>query len=184
MSLVLGPDRVGRGLLQNRQGRLGTQVTAQTALPDHQLQPLHWQRAGTELCRARTAGQDRPRLGSMALQHLQHLQHRLRGAVPIWVHCPAHGTEVFRVLQSSGGRPYPALDLRSRNPDRNPNPNLNRRPYQPAPSSKSAPCATGRGLAFVDGRSAMRSKLSIQAIGLIGQIGIRKIPGRSESRHC
>ena len=58
---------------------------------------------------------------------------------------------------------------------------------------KSAPCVAGRGLAFVDGRSAMRSKLSIQAIGLIGQIGqiekiehvgIRKIPGRSESRHC
>jgi hypothetical protein len=132
----------------------------------------------------------------MALQHLQHLLHllhllyRLRGAVPIWVHCPAQGTQVFRVLQFSGGLPYPALDLRSRNPDRNPNPNLNRRPYQPAPSSKSAPCATGRGLAFVDGRSAMRSKLSIQAIGLIGQIekiehvGIRKIPGRSESRHC
>jgi len=60
----------------------------------------------------------------------------------------------------------------------------------PAPSSKSAPCVAGRGLAFVEGRSAMRSKLSIQAIGLIGQIekiehvGIRKIPGRSESRHC
>ena len=49
---------------------------------------------------------------------------------------------------------------------------------------KSAPCVAGRGLAFVEGRSAMRSKLSIQAIGLIGQIGIRKIPGRSESRHC
>ena len=129
----------------------------------------------------------------MALQHLQHLQHlqyRLRVAVPIWVHCPAHGTEVFRVLQSSGGRPKPALDLHSRNPDRNPNPNLKRKPYQPAPSSKSAPCVTGRGLAFVEGRSAMRSKLSIQAIGLIGQIekiehvGIRKIPGRSESRYC
>ena len=54
----------------------------------------------------------------------------------------------------------------------------------PAPSSKSAPCATGRGLAFVEGRSAMRFNLSIQAIGLIGQIGIRKIPGRSESRYC
>ena len=94
------------------------------------------------------------------------------------------------MLQSSGGRPKPALDPRSRNPDRNPNPNLNRRPYQPAPSSKSPPCVAGQGLAFVDGRSAMRSKLSIQAIGLIGQIekiehvGIRKIPGRSEGRHC
>jgi hypothetical protein len=36
----------------------------------------------------------------------------------------------------------------------------------------------------------MRSKLSIQAIGLIGQIekiehvGIRMIPRRSEGRHC
>jgi hypothetical protein len=36
----------------------------------------------------------------------------------------------------------------------------------------------------------MRISASIQAIGLIGQIekiehvGIRKIPGRSESRHC
>ena len=36
----------------------------------------------------------------------------------------------------------------------------------------------------------MRFNLSIQAIGLIGkieqigQIGIRKIPGRSESRYC
>jgi len=54
----------------------------------------------------------------------------------------------------------------------------------PAPSSKSAPCVTGRGLAFVEGRSAMRFNLSIQAIGLIGRIGIRKIPGRSESRYC
>ena len=55
---------------------------------------------------------------------------------------------------------------------------------------KSAPCVAGQGLAFLEGRSAMRSKPSIQAIGLIGQIekiehvGIRKIPGRSESRHC
>jgi hypothetical protein len=49
---------------------------------------------------------------------------------------------------------------------------------------KSAPCVAGRGLAFVEGRRAMRSKPSIQAIGLIGQIGIRKIPGRSEGRHC
>jgi hypothetical protein len=55
---------------------------------------------------------------------------------------------------------------------------------------KSAPCVAGRGLAFVEDRSAMRSKPSIQAIGLIGQIekiehvGIRKIPGRSEGRHC
>ena len=94
------------------------------------------------------------------------------------------------MLQFLGGLPYPALDLHSRNPDRNPNPNLKRKPYQPGPSSKSAPCVAGRGLAFVEGRSAMRSKLSIQAIGLIGQIekiehvGIRKIPGRSESRHC
>jgi hypothetical protein len=30
----------------------------------------------------------------------------------------------------------------------------------------------------------MRFNLSIQAIGLIGQIEIRKIPGRSESRYC
>ena len=54
----------------------------------------------------------------------------------------------------------------------------------PAPSSKSAPCAAGRGLAFFHGRSAMRFNLSIQAIGLIETIGIRKIPGRSESRCC
>ena len=57
----------------------------------------------------------------------------------------------------------------------------------PAPSSKSAPCAAGRGLAFVEGRSAMRFNLSIQAIGLIEKIErieIRKIPGRSESRYC
>ena len=63
-------------------------------------------------------------------------------------------------------------------------------PHRRIPLRKSAPCVAGRGLAFVEGRSAMRSKLSIQAIGLIGQIekiehvGIRKIPGRSESRHC
>jgi len=30
----------------------------------------------------------------------------------------------------------------------------------------------------------MRFNLSIQAIGLIETIGIRKIPGRSESRYC
>ena len=48
MGLVVGPDRVGRGLLQNRQGRLGTQVAAQAALPNHQLHPLHRQRAGTK----------------------------------------------------------------------------------------------------------------------------------------
>ena len=131
MGLVVGPDRVGRGLLQNRQGRLGTQVTAQTAPPNHQLQPVHRQRAGTEHCGTRTAGQDRSRLGSMALQHLQY---RLRVAVPIWVHCPAHGTQVFRVLQSSGGRTKPALGLRSRNPDRNPNPNRDRNRDQPRPS--------------------------------------------------
>ena len=41
MGLVVGPDRVGWGLLQNRQGRLGTKVAAQTALPNHQLKPLH-----------------------------------------------------------------------------------------------------------------------------------------------
>ena len=57
-------------------------------------------------------------------------------------------------------------------------------PHRRIPLRKSAPCVAGRGLAFVEDRSAMRSKLSIQAIGLIGQIGIRKIPGRSESRHC
>jgi hypothetical protein len=57
-------------------------------------------------------------------------------------------------------------------------------PHRRIPLRKSAPCVAGRGLAFVEGRSAMRSKLSIQAIRLIGQIGIRKIPGRSESRHC
>ena len=124
------------------------------------------------------------------LQHLQHLQHRLLVAVPIRVHCSAHSTRVLRQDQDSGGLPYPASDLRSRNPssnpDSSPDSNLNRNPY-PAPSSKSAPCVAGRGLAFVEGRSAMRFNLSIQAIGLIGQIekiGIRKIPGRSESRYC
>ena len=100
---------------------------------------------------------------------------------------------VLRQDQDSGGLPYPASDLGSRNPssnpDSNPDSNLDRNPY-PAPSSKSAPCVAGRGLAFVEGRSAMRFNLSIQAIGLIGQIekiekiGIRKIPGRSESRYC
>lgn len=45
MGLVVGPDRVGRGLLQDCQGRLGTQVAAHLALPNHQLQPLHRQRA-------------------------------------------------------------------------------------------------------------------------------------------
>jgi hypothetical protein len=43
MGLFVGPDRIGRGLLQNRQGRLGIQVAAQTALPNHQLQPLYRQ---------------------------------------------------------------------------------------------------------------------------------------------
>ena len=123
----------------------------------------------------------------------QHLQHLRLIAVPIRVHCSAHGTRVLRQDQDSGGLPYPASDLGSRNPssnpDSNPDSNLDRNPY-PAPSSKSAPCVAGRGLAFVEGRSAMRFNLSIQAIGLIGQIekiekiGIRKIPGRSESRYC
>ena len=120
----------------------------------------------------------------------------VRVAVPIRVHCSAHGTRVLRQDQDSGGLPYPASDLGSRNPssnpDSNPDSNLDRNPH-PAPSSKSAPCVAGRGLAFVDGRSAMRFNLSIQAIGLIGQIekiqkietiGIRKISGRSESRYC
>lgn len=63
-------------------------------------------------------------------------------------------------------------------------------PHRRIPLSKSPPCVAGRGLAFVEGRSAMRSKLSIQAIGLIGQIekiahiGIGKIPERSGSRYC
>ena len=75
MGLVVGPDRVGRGLLQDCQGRLGTQVAAHLALPNHQLQPLHRQRAGTEHCQAGTAGEESPRSGSMAVQHLQHCQH-------------------------------------------------------------------------------------------------------------
>jgi hypothetical protein len=133
----------------------------------------------------------------MLTQHLQHLHLRRLVAFPIRVHCSAHGTRVLRQDQDSGGLPNPASDLRSRNPSSNPDPNLDRdrdrNPYQPALSSKSAPCVTGRGLAFVEGRSAMRFNLSIQAIGLIGQIekiqkietiGIRNIPGRSESRSC
>ena len=129
----------------------------------------------------------------MAVQHLHpllHLLHLRLVAVPIRVHCSAHGTRVLRQDQDSGGLPYPASDLRSRNPSSDLDCNLNRKPYQPSPSSKSAPCVAGRGLAFVEGRSAMRFNLSIQAIGLIGQIekieriGIRKIPGRSESRYC
>ena len=166
----------GRVVLQNRQGRLGTKVAAQTALPNHQLKPLHRQRAGTEHCQAGAAGDDRPRPGSMAVQHLQHLQHlqlRRLVAVPIRVHCSAHGTRVLRQDKDSGGLPYPASDLGSRNPssnpDSSPDSNLHRNLY-PAPSSKSAPCGAGRGLAFVEGRSAMRFNLSIQAIGLIGQI--------------
>ena len=129
----------------------------------------------------------------MAVQHLHpllHLLHLRLVAVPIRVHCSAHGTRVLRQDQDSGGLPYPASDLGSRNPssnpDSDPDSNLDRNPY-PAPSSKSVPCVAGRGLAFVEGRSAMRFNLSIQAIGLIGQIeqiGIRKIPGRSESRYC
>ena len=70
MGQVVGPDLVGRGLLQNRQGRLGTQVAAQLALFYHQFQTLHQQRAGTELCQAGTAGEESPRPGSMAVQHL------------------------------------------------------------------------------------------------------------------
>ncbi len=78
------------------------------------------------------------------------------------------------------GPPLPQSEFQ---PGSQPGPRPRPQPI-PAPSSKSAPCATGRGLAFVEGRSAMRFNLSIQAIGLIGQIGIRKIPGRSESRYC
>ena len=129
----------------------------------------------------------------MLTQHLQHLQHLRLVAVPIRVHCSAQGTRVLRQDQDSGGLPNPASDLGSRNPSSNPDSNLNRKPHQPEPSSKSAPCVAGRGLAFVEGRSAMRFNLSIQAIGLIGHIekiqkietiGIRKISGRSESRYC
>ena len=125
----------------------------------------------------------------MLTQHLQHLQHLRLVAVPIRVHCSAQGTRVLRQDQDSGGLPNPASDLGSRNPSSNPDSNLDRNSY-PALSSKSAPCVTGRGLAFFESRSAMRFNLSIQAIGLIGQIekieriGIRKIPGRSESRYC
>ena len=126
------------------------------------------------------------RLHLQHLQHLQHRQHLRLIAVPIRVHCSADGTRAPRQDQDSGGLPYPASDLGSRNPSSDLDCNLDSNPY-PAPSSKSAPCVAGRGLAFVEGRSAMRFNLSIQAIGLIGQIeqiGIRKIPGRSESRHC
>ncbi len=74
MVLVMGPDRVGRGLLQNRQGRLGTQVAAQTAPPNHQLQPLHRQRAGTKECQAADAGE----APSRRAISFRGRQHRLR----------------------------------------------------------------------------------------------------------
>ena len=81
------------------------------------------------------------------LLQLQHLQLRPLAAVPIRVHCPAHGTRVLRQDQDSGGLPYPASDLRSRNPSSDLDCNLNRKPYQPSPSSKSAPCGgAGSGI--------------------------------------
>ena len=89
---AVSPDRVRRGLLQDCQGRLGTQVAAHLALIHQQLQPLHRQRARTEDRQAGAATKDCPRPGSMLLQ--QRL-HRLLIAVPIWVHCPAHGTQVL-----------------------------------------------------------------------------------------
>ena len=66
ISLVVGPDRVGQRLLQDRQGRLGTQVAPHLALPNHQLQSIHRQRAGTEHCQAGTGGEDHSRRRSMA----------------------------------------------------------------------------------------------------------------------
>ena len=57
-------------------------------------------------------------------------------------------------------------------------------PHRRIPLRKSAPCVAGRGLAFVEGRSAMRISASIQAIGTIGRIGIEMIPERSVGRHC
>jgi hypothetical protein len=70
----VGPNRVGQGPLQNRQGRLGTQFPAQTALPIHQLQPLHRQRAGTKECQAADAGEDPSRRAIS----FRGRQHRLR----------------------------------------------------------------------------------------------------------
>ena len=74
MGLIVGPNRVGQGPLQNRQGRLGTQLPAQTALPNHQLQPLHRQRAGTKECQAADAGEDPSRRAIS----FRGRQHRLR----------------------------------------------------------------------------------------------------------
>jgi hypothetical protein len=74
MGLIVGPNRVGQGPLQNRQGRLGTQFPAQTALPNHQLQPLHRQRAGTKECQAADAGEDPSRRAIS----FRGRQHRLR----------------------------------------------------------------------------------------------------------
>jgi hypothetical protein len=92
----------GGGLLQDCQGRLGTQVAAHLALSNHQFQPLHRQRAGTEHCQARTAGEDRSCPRSMALQHLQH---RLLVSVPLWVHRSTHRTQILRRHQNYQGQP-------------------------------------------------------------------------------
>ena len=45
---VVGSQRIGRGLLQDREGQLGAQVAAQGALFYHQFQTLHRQGAGAE----------------------------------------------------------------------------------------------------------------------------------------
>ena len=63
----------------------------------------------------RTTGQDHPRPGSMALLHLQqldHLQHRLLVVVSVRVHCPVHGAQVIPEHRASGGRSIPGLGPR------------------------------------------------------------------------
>ncbi|NDD91722.1 hypothetical protein EBZ37_06520 [bacterium] len=45
---VVGPQRIGRCLFQDREGQLGAQVAAQAALFYHQFQTLHRQGARAE----------------------------------------------------------------------------------------------------------------------------------------
>ena len=90
----------------------------------------------------RTTGQDHPRPGSMALLHLQqldHLQHRLLVVVSVRVHCPAHGSQVIPEHRASGGRSTPGLGPRLQQSGFRPG-----APPVPVPSATN-PCLAWRG---------------------------------------